>query len=154
MMLRFVPTLEPAPTSPGVDILEKDYATDHDINLWDTPAAVALVNAKRKKPKLEIYHILDAASFCPRIAVKKDGELWFSFSAEIIQDIQHGDWAGMFGQANRTRSLVDTFREIGLGFQQEFPDEKNLVAEAMEMIAAEYNKAVETEEGSFHANFR
>lgn len=153
VMLRFDPTLEPAPTSPGIDIWEKDYETDTS-NLWESPAAVALVNAMTKKPNLEIYRVLDAASFCPRIAVKKDGEPWFSFSTEHIQDVRHGDWAGMFGRAHRARSLVDTFREIGLGFQQEFPDEKNLVAEAMEMIAAEYIKAVETEEKPFHAGFR
>jgi hypothetical protein len=149
MMLRFDPTLEPAPTSPGVSVYEKDTT-----NIWDSPAAVALVNAMTKKPRLEIYRCLDAASFCPRIAVRKDGEPWFSFSAELIQDVQHGDWAGMFGPAQRTRSLVDTFREIGLGFQQEFPNEKELVAEAMEMIAAEYIQRVETEQKPFHANFR
>lgn len=100
-------------------------------------------------PRLEILRTLTPESFCPRITVRKDGEAWFSFSVELIQYIQHGDWAGMFGPAQRTKTLIETFRTICLAYQNEFPEDKELVAEAMEMIMEAYVKRVNAERDDY-----
>ena len=89
---------------------------DVDDNLWESPAAVALIEAMEygaMKKDIEIGRRFDHINFCPKLFATYKGELLFEFSAELIQDIKFGGWSGFIsGKPDPIRSDEYVANEI------------------------------------------
>ena len=109
-------------------------------NLWDSAAAVALVDAMRRdrmRSDIKIGRKIDTANFIPRVVATYKGEELFNLSVEIWQDIKYGDWSGMFnrdGKPDPIRSNEYVENEITLMCIHEKPHLKEQIIEAFAMM--------------------
>lgn len=87
--------------------------------------------------KFIITRTPDPCSFSYRIHIHEENgdPVITNINPELFQDIQFGDWAGMFGPPDKPRSADETWNIVREMYINDAPeDRKQIVGEAMDFV--------------------